>query len=102
MADRLKKAVQYGLNTMQYYKRTAADLLTYADVPPATQRWMCPNCNRIHDNVPIDLSEYRCICAWHGNRTELLLARGEVYKRDELYIHDIYDVGIGGVNHEKR
>jgi len=73
MTDQLNRAAQYGIPALQQRKR---DHETFSPPPPATQMWMCPNCERIHYNVPIIQQTYRCICSWHGDRHEL--CRGDL------------------------
>jgi len=68
MTDRLKRAAQYGLTALQVREQNVLD---YSLPPFAHQMWLCPNCNRLHENEPINLVTYRCICSWNGTRDEL-------------------------------
>jgi len=61
---------QANVPAAQHYDR---DLTQCDPLPPATQMWMCPNCNHLHTDLPIDIKQYRCRCGWHGDRDELLM-----------------------------
>jgi len=73
---------QVGLTALQEYHR---DTSGCDPTPEPHQLWMCPSCERIHNNEPIDIVVYVCICGWKGDRHQL--ARADQY-RPAQYIHD--------------
>lgn len=68
---RLNPRIQTGIPALTQYKR---DLSKCDPLPEPKQRWMCPSCDQQHIRVPIDITIYRCVCGWRGNREMLLCA----------------------------
>jgi len=73
MTDRLQRAAQHAIPALQQRRR---DPETFAPTTTPHQMWLCPHCKRLHENVPINVKIYRCICSWNGTRSEL--CRGDM------------------------
>jgi hypothetical protein len=73
MKDRLRRAAQFGLTALQIREQKP---INYAPPPVGSQMWLCPNCESLHTNEPVNMTTYRCACSWHGDRHEL--CRGDL------------------------